>query len=268
MKRVAPVRAGGRCRGKRGAGRGESGDQPRAHAGGHGHAFRYPAYQAGDSRMRSSRSCRLATSCGSPAFRWVARWAPAGRCCRSFPGNLEPAPLPLSEQEIIALAESVSPAVRAAEAASSVAGSALGNARSSYLPSAVVVVRVHLGPTRIPPSTVATRVGVSASRAATSSSTAFSASRTSVRRPRAGGLRGCRRTTPRRGVRQSVDAALRTLETQTQAIAIAQDAVVVAEEDLRLIRARYGVQEAGILDVITSQGGIGSGRGEPGDRQV
>ena len=54
-------------------------------------------------------------------------------------------------------------------------------------------------------------------------------------------------------MRQSVDAALRTLETQAQAIAIAQDAVVVAEEDLRLIRARYGVQEAGILDVITSQ---------------
>ena len=57
----------------------------------------------------------------------------------------------------------------------------------------------------------------------------------------------------RRGVRQDVDAALRTLETQELAISIAAEAVLVAEEDLRLIRERYDVQMANILDVITSQ---------------
>ena len=58
----------------------------------------------------------------------------------------------------------------------------------------------------------------------------------------------------RRSVRQDVDAALRTLETQEQAIAIAVEAQAVALEDLRLNTVRY---EAGgtatILDVITSQ---------------
>ncbi len=57
----------------------------------------------------------------------------------------------------------------------------------------------------------------------------------------------------RRQVRQEVDAALRTLETQELAIEIAQEAVTVAEEDLRLIRERYRVGVATTLDVITSQ---------------
>ena len=50
-----------------------------------------------------------------------------------------------------------------------------------------------------------------------------------------------------------MDAALRTLETQEQAIGIAREAVGVAEEDLRFIRERYAVQMASALDVITSQ---------------
>lgn len=169
-----------------------------------------------------------------------------------LPGNLEPAPLPLSEQEIIALAESVSPAVRAAEAASSVASSALGNARSSYLPS----LSLSSGYTWANQDPTFNGGNTSWSFRLSGSYQLFDGFQREQNVSQASESRRVARLSEddaRRGVRQSVDAALRTLETQTQAIAIAQDAVVVAEEDLRLIRARYGVQEAGILDVITSQ---------------
>ena len=169
-----------------------------------------------------------------------------------LPGNLEPAPLPLSEQEIIALAESVSPAVRAAEAASSVAGSALGNARSSYLPS----LSLSSGYTWANQDPTFNGGNTSWSFRLSGSYQLFDGFQREQNVSQASEGRRVARLSEddaRRGVRQSVDAALRTLETQTQAIAIAQDAVVVAEEDLRLIRARYGVQESGILDVITSQ---------------
>lgn len=169
-----------------------------------------------------------------------------------LPSDLEPAPLPLSEQEIIALAESVSPAVRAAEAASSVAGSALGNARSSYLPS----LSLSSGYTWANQDPTFNGGNTSWSFRLSGSYQLFDGFQREQNVSQASESRRVARLSEddaRRGVRQSVDAALRTLETQAQAIAIAQDAVVVAEEDLRLIRARYGVQEAGILDVITSQ---------------
>ena len=169
-----------------------------------------------------------------------------------LPGNLEPAPLPLSEPELIALAESVSPAVRAAEAASSVAGSALGNARSSYLPS----LSVSSGYTWANQDPTFNGGNTSWSFRLSGSYQLFDGFQREQNVSQASESRRVARLSEddaRRGVRQSVDAALRTLETQAQAIAIAQDAVVVAEEDLRLIRARYGVQESGILDVITSQ---------------
>ena len=169
-----------------------------------------------------------------------------------LPDNLEPAPLPLNEQEIIALAESVSPAVRAAEAASSVAGSALGNARSSYLPS----LSVSSGYTWANQDPTFNGGNTSWSFRLSGSYQLFDGFQREQNVSQASESRRVARLSEddaRRGVRQSVDAALRTLETQAQAIAIAQDAVIVAEEDLRLIRARYGVQEAGILDVITSQ---------------
>ena len=50
-----------------------------------------------------------------------------------------------------------------------------------------------------------------------------------------------------------MDAALRTLETQEEAIAIAVEAREVAVEDLRLNRVLYDNDAAPILDVITSQ---------------
>ena len=169
-----------------------------------------------------------------------------------LPGNLAPAPLLLSEQEIIALAESVSPAVRAAAAASAVTRSQVGSARSSYLPS----LSVSSGYTWANQQPAFDGGNTSWNLRISGSYQLFDGFQREQGVSQASESRRVARLTEadaRRGVRQSVDAALRTIETQEQAIAIAEESVFVAEEDLRLNRARYGAQAATVLDVITSQ---------------
>ncbi len=169
-----------------------------------------------------------------------------------LPDDAEPGPLALSEAEIIALAESVSPAVRAAAAASAVAGASESSARSSYLPT----LSVSSGYTWANQERSFTGGNTSWNLRISGSYQIFDGFQRQQNVSQASESRRVARLTEddaRRGVRQDVDAALRTLETQEQAIAIADDAVFVAEEDLRLIRERYAVQMATILDVITSQ---------------
>jgi len=176
----------------------------------------------------------------------------AGPALPRPPGDLDPAPLALSEEEIVALAESVSPAVLAAEAAASVAQSAEGNARSSYLPS----LSVSSGYTWANQQAALTGGATSWNVRVSGSYQLFDGFQRSANLSQASETRRVARLTEedaRRGVRQDVDAAMRTLETQEQAIAIAREAVVVAEEDLRLVRERYAVQMSTVLDVITSQ---------------
>lgn len=169
-----------------------------------------------------------------------------------LPGNLAPGPLALGEQEIIALAESVSPAVRAAEAAAAVARASVSNARSSYLPN----LSVSSGYTWANQDRSFVGGNTSWNLRVSGSYQIFDGFQREQSVSQASESRRVARLTEedaRRGVRQDVDAALRTLETQEEAIAIAAEAVFVAEEDLRLIRERYAVQMATVLDVITSQ---------------
>ncbi len=169
-----------------------------------------------------------------------------------LPDDAGPGPLALGEEEIIALAESVSPAVRAAAAASAVAGAAESSARSSYLPT----LSVSSGYTWANQDRSFTGGNTSWNLRISGSYQIFDGFQRQQSVSQASESRRVARLTEedaRRGVRQDVDAALRTLETQEQAIAIADEAVFVAEEDLRLIRERYEVRMATILDVITSQ---------------
>lgn len=168
-------------------------------------------------------------------------------------GDLAPAPLALSESEIILLAESVSPSVRAARAAAAVASSSWQTARSSYLPS----LSASSSYSWANQDRSLTGGNTSWSFRLTGSYTLFDGFAREQSLGQATESRRVARLTEedaRRSVRQDVDAALRTLETQEQAIAIAVEARMVAEEDLRLNTVRY---EAGgsatILDVITSQ---------------
>lgn len=166
--------------------------------------------------------------------------------------DLAPGPLALSEAEILALAESRSPSVRAAEAAAAVANSSLSNARSSYLPSLSATSSyswANQEPTLDQGST-------SWSFRISGSYQLFDgfAREQSVSQA-SEGRRVARLTEDdaRRAVRQEVDAALRTLETQELAITIAQEALAVAKEDLRLNRVRYDARAGNIFDVIVSQ---------------
>lgn len=168
------------------------------------------------------------------------------------PDDLAPRPLAVSEARIIALAESNAPSVRAARAAAAVARSSLGNARSSYLPSL---------------SATSSYSWANQERSLDGGNRSWSfrisgsyqlfdgfAREQSV--SQASGSQLVARLTEedaRRAVRQEVDAALRTLETQEQAIAIAEEALVVAEEDLRLNRVRYDARAGNVFDVIVSQ---------------
>ncbi|MCA1789619.1 MAG: TolC family protein, partial [Thioalkalivibrio sp.] len=53
--------------------------------------------------------------------------------------------------------------------------------------------------------------------------------------------------------REQADAAHQTLVTSERAIEIAEEAAAVALEDLRVVRERYAVGAATILDVLISQ---------------
>ena len=168
------------------------------------------------------------------------------------PDNMDPAPLALTEAEILALAESVSPAVQAAQAAAAVARAGVSSARSSYLPS----LSVSSGYTWANQDRSFTGGNRSWNFRVSGSYQLFDGFQREENVAQASESRRVATLTEsdaRRGVRQEVDAALRTLETQAEAIGISADAVLVAEEDLRLVRERYGVQMATILDVITSQ---------------
>ena len=167
-------------------------------------------------------------------------------------GDLAPAPLALAESEIIALAVSVSPAVRAAEAAASVARSSLGSARSAYLPS----LSASSSYSWANQDRSFTGGNTSWSFRVSGSYTLFDGFGREQSLSQATESRRVARLTEedaRRGVRQDVDAALRTLETQEQAIAIAQEAFDVAVEDLRINRVRYEAGGGTILDFLASQ---------------
>ena len=168
------------------------------------------------------------------------------------PDNLDPAPLALSEAEIIVLAESMSPAVRAAEAAAASARSSLGSARSSYLPSLSASSNYSWSN----PERSLEGGNTSWSFRINGSYQLFDGFAREQSVSQASESQRVTRLTEedaRRGVRQDVDAALRTLETQEQAIAIAEEARLVAKEDLRLNRVLYDNDAAPILDVIVSQ---------------
>ena len=60
----------------------------------------------------------------------------------------------------------------------------------------------------------------------------------------------------RLAAREQADAALQNLRTAEQAILIAEDAALVAAEDLRVVRERYGVGAATILDILVSQNAV------------
>ena len=168
------------------------------------------------------------------------------------PSTLEPTILPLTEVEIMRLAESGSPTVIAANQAANVASANVTSAKAGYLP------------------TISMSTGYSWNNqersftgGRTSWNLGFSMSyplfnnfqrESSVDRAQFSyRVARLQEDDARLAARQQADDALYSLRTAERAIEIAGEAARVAAEDLRVVRERYAVGVATILDVLISQ---------------
>lgn len=169
-----------------------------------------------------------------------------------LPEGLEPSPLPISEQEIVVIAEELSPAVRSARAAARAASAAAGSSRSSRFPS----LRLSSGY-----SWANSQAALDGGRASWNVRLSgsynvfdgFNRDQSIARAENQERVAFVQEEDARRGVRAQVDGALFALRTSEQAIALAIQAREVAEEDLRVVQQRYDLSAATILDLITSQ---------------
>ncbi len=168
------------------------------------------------------------------------------------PDNLEPSELPLTEAEIMQLAEAASPTVVAAAYVTRAAAASVRSAQTGYLPT----------------------LSMSSGYSWNNQERSFNGGRTSWslglnlsypifnnfqresfldRAQFSQRVARLQEDDSRLAARQEADAALYNLRTAERAIEIAQEAELVAGEDLRVVRERYSVGVATILDVLISQ---------------
>ena len=168
------------------------------------------------------------------------------------PDGLEPEPLPISDEEVLRLAEEAAPSVRAAAASTNAADASYSAARSGYLPT----IRLSSGYNWA--NTAASFGGGSSSWNLNLSGSfpifnGFQREATIARADESRTVARLQEEDARLAARQAADGALRTLATADIAIDIAQEAIALADEDLRAIRERYRLGVATALDVVTSQ---------------
>lgn len=168
------------------------------------------------------------------------------------PDGLDPTPLPLSDEEILQIAEAESPNVIAASEAATSAEYDVRDAKGQYIPS----FRLSTGYSwanqdmSFSGGTTSWNINVSASLPIFNG---FAREGTVQRAQFAQRLARLQEDDARLAARQQADAALQDVRTAEQAIAIAEEATRVAQEDLRVVRERYRVGVATILEVVTSQ---------------
>lgn len=168
------------------------------------------------------------------------------------PDDLEPMPLTLTDEEILTIAEEAAPSVQAAQQAAAASDAGVRAARTAYLPSISLSSGYDWANQQ-----------ASFSDGTTSWSLALRASipifngfqrETAVDRARLSQtVAHLQEEDARLAARQEADAALHELRTAELAIGIAGEALAVAQEDLRVVRQRYDLSAATILDVIISQ---------------
>jgi outer membrane protein TolC len=168
------------------------------------------------------------------------------------PANLEPRPLPLVESEIMEIAEAVSPSVIAANEASFAAGATVSAARTAYIPS----LRFSSGYSWSNQDASFSGGNTSWNMSLNMSYPIFNGFQRETTIDRAQYIQRVTRLQEddaRLAAREQADAALQNLLTAERAILIAEDAAFVAAEDLRVVRERYAVGAATVLDVLVSQ---------------
>lgn len=171
------------------------------------------------------------------------------------PDDLDPRPLLLTEVEILDLAESMSPSVIAASEATTAAGASVSAAKTVYIPS----LRFSSGYSWSNQAASFNGGRTSWNMSLSMSYPIFNGFQRETTIDRAQYVQrvtSLQEDDARLAARQEADAALQNLLTAERAILIAEDAAFVAQEDLRVVRERYSVGVATILDVLVSQNAV------------
>ena len=168
------------------------------------------------------------------------------------PEDLEPTPVGLTPEEVLLIAEQSAPSVVAASEETDAAGASVSAARTAYLPTVSLSSGYDWA-----------NQAASFSGGTTSWSLSLRMSypifngfqrEASVERARLSQrVTQLREDVARLTAREEADAAYQGLVTAERAIEIAEEAAAVAMEDLRVVRERYSVGAATILDVLVSQ---------------
>ena len=168
------------------------------------------------------------------------------------PSQLDPTPLALTDEQILTLAEDESPSVEAASESARAADAGVAAARTAYLPSLTFSSGYDWA-----------NQNASFSDGTTSWSLSLGASypvfngfqrEASVERAQLNRrVARLQEDDARLAAREQADGALQELRTAERAIEIALEGARVADEDLRVVRERYRVGAATILDLVISQ---------------
>jgi outer membrane protein len=180
--------------------------------------------------------------------------------------SIRPRPLPLADDALVAEIEGQAPAVRAATASLDAAGAGIAAARSRYAPSVQLTGGYRwLAQPSLGANTPSTDPG--GTRALASDSPIWGL-RLGVAYPIFDGFRredavqradaerdasAAELADARRAARADAERVLAALHVAEERIALAEEAVMVAREDLRVITARYRAGASTILERITSQ---------------
>jgi len=171
------------------------------------------------------------------------------------PDDLDPGPLPLTEPEIMELAESTSPAVVAAGEATAAASASVSAAKTAYIPSLSLSSGYNWS--NQDASLQGGRTSWSMSlRMSYPIFNGFQRENSIDRAQLVQRVSELQADDARVAAREQADAALQNLLTAERAILIAEEATLVAAEDLRVVRERYQVGAATILDVLISQNAL------------
>jgi outer membrane protein len=168
------------------------------------------------------------------------------------PESLEPEPLALSEAEIFDLAEEASAMVRSAEASSNAAGIAVKSAKAAYWPSLSMSSGYSWSNSEASFSNGNTSWNLRLSGSYTIFD-GFNREASVIRSENQSRVAQLQEADARLLIRELVDGALQTVRTTEQAIDLAKQGLVVAQEDLRVVRERYRLGVATSLDLVISQ---------------
>lgn len=168
------------------------------------------------------------------------------------PATLDPTDLGLSRLEAITEAETGSPAVRASFSAAASSDAAVRSARAAWLPNLRLSGSYNWNNSDFALTDGLTSWNVRFS-VAYPLFNGFSRESNIARAQENLRVAQTQAQDAQLAARQQADAAYDILRTSEEAILIAQEAQIVAEEDLRVVRERYRLGVATILDLVASQ---------------